>query len=63
MIDIRTYLESDLNPGGVASVADIATRVSKGSIPVKSKITDLITELNKLYSEMTPTKLPKSKDK
>ena len=59
VIDIRTYLESDLNPGGVASIADVASRASKNAEKVKSKIEKLITELEKHSKELTPPKPPK----
>jgi uncharacterized coiled-coil DUF342 family protein len=63
VIDIRTYLESDLNPGGVASIADVAPQISKKARPVKSKIANLIAELDKLSNEMTATWSSNSGDK
>lgn len=62
VIDIRTYLESDLNPDGVASIADMAPKVSKKAKPVRSKIANLITELDKLSNEMTATWPSESRD-
>lgn len=60
VIDIRTYLESDLNPNGVASIEDVAPRISKDAKPVKSRIDKLIIELDRLSNAMTATKLPES---
>jgi hypothetical protein len=62
IIDIRTYLESDLNPGGIASIADLIPKISRNAGPVKSKLNELITELDKLRIEMTATKSSKSKN-
>lgn len=62
VIDIRTYLENDLNPNGVASIKDVAPQVSKDAKPIKSKIDNLIIELKKLSDAMTATKPPELSD-
>ena len=56
VIDVRTYLESDLNANGVASIANVVPKITKESKSVISKIEDLITELEKLSNAMTATK-------
>lgn len=60
VIDVRTYLENDLNPNGVDSIKDVAPRITKDAKPVKSRIDKLIIELDKLSNAMTATKLPES---
>lgn len=62
VLDIRNYLESDLNANGIASIEDVASQISKKAVPVKSKIDELITELDQLSNEITAPKLPKEKD-
>ncbi len=55
VIDIRTYLENDLNRSGIDSIVDLVPPVSRDASKVNSKIADLITELDKLSNQMAPS--------
>ena len=46
--DIRTYLDNDLNPAGVANVTDVIEEVSEGAEPVLEQL----EELNVLFDEL-----------
>ena len=63
VLDIRTYLESDLNPRGIASIADIASEISADAELVKRKITPVITKLDAVIGTMAVPKQKASKSK
>lgn len=52
VLDIRTFLESDLNPSGVAAIADVAGGISDDAIFIKRRVTTLLTELNAVSDAM-----------
>lgn len=52
VVDIRTYLESDLNHAGVQSVADKIEKVTAGAGSLKKEIGDVIGGLDKTIASM-----------
>ena len=55
---LSTYLESDLNPGGVASVSKEVESISSGAASVNEKITSIVSELERIASQIAATKPP-----
>lgn len=55
---VRTYLESDLNPGGVASVKGDVETISKGAASVNEKISTVVSELERVGNAIAATKPP-----
>ena len=58
VVDVRTYLESDLNPGGVASVNDKIKEVNSGATSVNQKIATVVTGLDEMSKAIGATKPP-----
>jgi chromosome segregation ATPase len=58
VLDVRTYLESDLNPSGVASVQDQAEEISSGAAAVNQKITAVVAGLNEMGDAIAAGKPP-----
>jgi chromosome segregation ATPase len=62
VLDLRTYLESDLNPAGVASVADIMEDISGGSGSLNEKIQTVLAELDRISKAIAAAKPPPAED-
>ena len=55
---VRSYIEHDLNPSGVASVKDRVEQISKGAASVNKKITTVVTELERIGKAISAAKPP-----
>jgi uncharacterized phage infection (PIP) family protein YhgE len=58
VVDVRTYLENDLNPGGVASVADKIKEISNTAASVNQKITTVVSGLDDMAKAIAATRPP-----
>jgi chromosome segregation ATPase len=58
VVDVRTYLENDLNPTGVASVKDQVRKVRNGAASVNKKLTSIVESLEELSTKIAATKPP-----
>jgi chromosome segregation ATPase len=58
VLDVRTYLESDLNRAGVASVEDRIRAITKEAPSVNESITDIVEELGKIEQAIVAAKPP-----
>jgi len=58
--DVRKYLKTDLNPGGVESAADIIQRVNQGAASLEKGVGDLAGELDKISDAIAAAKPPES---
>lgn len=58
VLDVRTYLESDLNPAGVDSVRDLVEQISGNAVAVNQTITALVAQLEQLASAIAAAKPP-----
>jgi len=68
VVDLRHYLENDLNPTGVASVKDKIKEITKGADTIKGNITKLVARLDEMGNAIAAAKPPapppeESKDK
>ena len=60
---VRTYIEHDLNPSGVASVKDRVEQISKGAVSVNKKITTVVSELERIGKAISAAKPPADEKK
>lgn len=58
VIDVRTYLENDLNASGVASVKDRVEKISKDAGGVNKSITDTLAKVQELAKKIEANKPP-----
>jgi chromosome segregation ATPase len=58
VIDVRTYLESDLNPTGVKSVSDQVSKIKKGAASVNKKISTVVKGLDDMAQTIAAAKPP-----
>jgi hypothetical protein len=58
VLDVRTYLESDLNPAGVASVKDQVRKVRDGAASVNKKINTVVNGLDEMGQAIAAAKPP-----
>jgi chromosome segregation ATPase len=58
VLDVRTYLENDLNPSGVASVSDKVKEINRGAGDINDAIENLLSELQGLATKIEATKPP-----
>jgi len=58
VVDVRTYLENDLNPGGVASVEDKIKEIGNTAASVNTKITTVVSGLDEMAKAIAATKPP-----
>jgi chromosome segregation ATPase len=58
VLDVRTYLENDLNPTGVASVRDKVRTVRDGAASVNKKIGTVVASLDKMSQSIAAAKPP-----
>lgn len=58
VLDVRTYLENDLNPTGVKSVSDVISAIGKGAPPVNKKLTTIVGELEEVSTAIAAAKPP-----
>lgn len=58
VLDVRAYLENDLNPTGVASVKDQVKKVRNGAASVNKKLTTIVTSLDEMGTAIAATKPP-----
>src|SRR5262245_9544576 len=58
VVDVRTYLEHDLNPGGVASVDDKIKEISNTAASVNNKITTVVSGLDDMAKAIAATRPP-----
>ncbi len=58
VLDVRAYLENDLNPTGVASVKDQVRKVRNGAASVNKKLTTIVTSLDEMSTAIAATKPP-----
>lgn len=63
VIDVRTYLENDLNPSGVASVKDQVRKVRNGAASVNKKLNSIVESLGELSEKIAATKPPEPEPK
>lgn len=56
--DVRSYLENDLNPAGVASVRDMVRNIDRGASSVNKKISSLVGELEEMSKAIAATRPP-----
>ena len=54
--DVRTYLESDLNPAGVKSVSDKVRSISRDAASVNKYITSVVSGLDEVAAMIAATK-------
>lgn len=58
VLDLRSYLENDLNPSGVDSVSDVVREISDGATSVHESITTLLEELDEIAEAIAAAKPP-----
>jgi hypothetical protein len=58
VLDVRTYLMSDLNPTGVKAVADQIKKISSGAGSVNKKIETVVAGLDQISSAIAAAKPP-----
>lgn len=58
--DVRKYLETDLNPDGVKSAADIIQRVNLGAASLEKGVGSLAGELDRISDAIAAAKPPGS---
>jgi chromosome segregation ATPase len=58
VLDVRSYLENDLNPDGVASVADKVKQVKNGAADINKSITGVLTQVQELAKKIEAAKPP-----
>jgi len=58
VVDVRGYLENDLNPSGVASVKDKIKDITRGSETIKGNITKLVARLDEMGAAIAAAKPP-----
>jgi hypothetical protein len=58
VVDVRTYLESDLNPSGVASVSDKVKTIDKGAASVNKSLSSIVKELDEMGKAIAAAKPP-----
>ena len=58
VLDVRTYLEHDLNPAGVASVKDQVGKIKSGASSVNKKINTVVTGLDDMGKAIAAAKPP-----
>lgn len=60
MVDVMTYLEHDLNPGGVASLEDVIKRSNGSAGTIKSEVAGLMDELARVSKAIAVAPPPPS---
>jgi ABC-type transporter Mla subunit MlaD len=63
VVDVRTYLENDLNPGGVASVDDKIKEISTTAASVNNKITTVVSGLDDMAKAIGAARPPEPEPK
>jgi hypothetical protein len=58
VVDVRIYLESDLNPSGVASVSDRVKTIDKGAASVNQSLSAVVKELDEMGKAIAAAKPP-----
>lgn len=58
VLDVRTYLENDLNPTGVASVKDQVRKIRSDAGSVNKKLNSIVESLAELTERIAATKPP-----
>ncbi|MAB78291.1 MAG: hypothetical protein CMJ89_02955 [Planctomycetes bacterium] len=58
IVDVRKYLEFDLNPGGIASVKTYIKSVDKGAGKINQDLDEISSELGQLITNLEATKPP-----
>ena len=63
VVDVRTYLENDLNPGGVASVEDKIKEIGNTAASVNTKITTVVSGLDEMAKAIGAARPPEPEPK